>query len=224
MFEVVKACHEQLLQDYTARQADKPHHDLKTAFNHAKPAPSVPAKPRASPQQKFDADKFNQFFEDNRISDAYQQQGYGDWMRKNDPDALGKNVSGGAIIHYKEPEPLLTGVANEPFFELGVERIRDFSGIHGVDYRVAYTKTHLVDERAVQNRPTYASVDELERDRARMSTVPDPAMLAASALKKKAEAEREAKRVAALNRHDNMWAQHFEKVNRLMLAAGQGTK
>lgn len=229
MFEIVRGCYEQLLFDYKARMSDKQHADLKTAFQIHEGMPSAQARtaqaqtapPVTASGQKFDVNRFNKLFEENRLPDAYHGQGYDEWMRKHDPDANPQALrrACGAIVHYKDPEPMLTGVAAGPFYQLGVDKVSDFSGSDYMDYRLAHTTTKLVDERAAAaaGRKDYRSVEDLKHERASMSNTPDPAYLARLAKEEHDAKVAEERRQQALLRQDSAWAQHFERVNRLLL-------
>lgn len=224
---VARASYESLLADFAARQAGRQFDELRATARQqdeaAAPRRAAVAQAQArewgdGTRRKFDNARFNRMFDENRLPDAYQQQGYQDWMKRHDPDA--NPPPGGAIVHYKEPEPVATGIMGEPFYQLGASTIADFSTSCGaMDYRLAHTTTRLVDDTVVakEARPQYASVKELEAERSRVSHTPDPAYLARAALAQREAEEAEQRRLAALRRQDDQWRQHFDRVTRMML-------
>lgn len=228
-FEVIHQCYQELAQTLESRKSDKSFDVLRAAARRENQETAEHRRAQATQMQaqwvqpdskKFDVARFNKMFSENRISDAYQDHGYKGWMEEHDPDS--KPPPTGAIINYKEPEPIMLG--SLPFYELGVENVSDFSVEGAMDYRLAHTTSKLVDERVVatEGRQQYASVDELKQDRGNLSYTPDAAYLARRAVEEREAQEAEARRLAALQRQDWVWKTHFDRVKRLMLGPKAG--
>lgn len=150
MFEYIKKCYAKLSND------------LKTP----------------STKSKFDLENFNKDFVQNKVATVYENAGYGDWIEATADEV---NNGNGAIVHKHEPEPMLssiTGLGGSTFYELGIDKIDNFSGKSGsdlefMDYKLAYTTSALVNEKFV-NMPKYKSIDELSAERSKLTYTVSP--------------------------------------------------
>ena len=120
--------------------------------------------------KKFSNDKFNTFFEKNKIygDDPFKSGGYSNMMCESlryaeDVDVM-KNKQIKAkkrqMVLYKEPQPineLYTG----SYSLLGVNKMSDFSCGNGTDYMKAYTDP----EEQIDTVRRYKNVDQLLNDR-----------------------------------------------------------
>jgi hypothetical protein len=79
----------------------------------------------------------------------------------------------GTVSRYKEPAPIDTS-AKIGYSELGVAKLNDFGentthrSLNFMDYRRAHSTSRLVDT-STASRKQYRSVEDLERDRSKMS-------------------------------------------------------
>jgi curved DNA-binding protein CbpA len=151
LFLLVTKCYKALLKEYERQRGQKEYHELKSDFKKNMQQPSQPR-----PQSKFDLDKFNQVFSENRLNNAYDN-GYQDWIKNTGSDepyveevdkkaAARKKQSFSAdkfnsmfekstqvdkrnkyIVKYSEPEPIMAS-KKIMFTELGEDHVEDFSG------------------------------------------------------------------------------------------------
>jgi len=86
MFQLVTECFKKLAVEINARNADRPHHELKREFDQRQAGTSQPApSPSPAPQMQMPTnasfhDKFNAFFSQNRMEDEEFDSGYGNMM------------------------------------------------------------------------------------------------------------------------------------------------
>ena len=172
LFMGISSCYQRLLEDYCARISDKQFHELKSEFQQEQQQQQQKQQPRrqqhdgidastsnAKKLGKFDLQKFNTIFSENRIGDAYDN-GYSEWMKKNDPTKCNlKKPSNNQQIVQHRPKAIFMTDANA--YELGVTRVQDFSKpfsmhigaapgrnerrtVEYTDYRIAHTTGQLV--------------------------------------------------------------------------------
>lgn len=122
--------------------------------------------------KNFTNDKFNQYFDKNRIneSDPYQQGGYRNHMvdRLNYQEDISVAKSNSVhipthqIVRYEEPESLYSSKVLENVCHLGVERVNDFSGGGGTDLMKAYC--HIQGE-PIDTVKRYRNIDDIQNQR-----------------------------------------------------------
>lgn len=196
---------------------------------------------------RFNVNVFNQIFDENKFPDVtdagyddflknnpdkseecsikyngnFTQDRFNKHFEKNTRHS--SQSSNKHLIKYNEPLAYCT-TKHIQFTDLGTENIDDFSGenrsirdLNYMDLKLAYTTNRIVDPSTVEKRREYKSVDELKRDRKKVSFQMSPADLVREREKQTREEEREKRRVQALYEYDTRWGQHHEKVNSLLL-------
>ena len=198
--------------------------------------------PSTDMTKRFSIDRFNKVFEENRVESA-TDIGYKEWMERQqvkDAPELKKGISNDKfnsyfekyaernvdpkhkqLVRYKEPEPMLLA-KKIGFTELGTDQIDDFSGenkslknLNFMDYKLAHTTTRIVDPSLVK-RKEYATIEDVERDRANIRKLSQKELADIERRKMKEEL-REKKRQETQQKQDNMTAQQFERLHKLML-------
>lgn len=239
LFLLVTKCYKALLAEHEKRTSQKEYHELKAAFKRSQ---AQPAQAMPEPGKKFDVERFNQVFSENKLSDAYDH-GYNDWMSDEPVKDIPKPKSGFTIdkfnkefdkatrldktnkyiIKYREPEPLVAS-KKIGFTELGQDQVDDFSGenttnksLNYMDYKLAHTTSKIVDPRLVKDMKTYKNIEELERHRANVRFTMDDETAEEVAARQQADKLRELRRASALRKYDQEIENHYERVNMLML-------
>lgn len=241
LFLLVTKCYKLLLAEHNKRVAQKEFYDLKTDFKKSQAQPQ-----RAHPSSKlnldkFDLDKFNRVFSENKLEDAYDK-GYKEWMsdepvkdivkpkgsftidsfnsrfEKQELDSKNKY-----IVKYREPEPLLAS-KKMSFTEIGVDQVEDFSGdnisnknLNYMDYKVAHSTSKIVDPRLKENIQQYKNIEELEKQRSQVSYEMDEDTMREYLARKKLEKMKERQRKEAIAKQERMMNEQYERVNMLML-------
>lgn len=208
-FQILTEAYRALLGEHKAREADKQFHELRATYRdhrEREPRRENTAVPAAA-GKRFNLARFNSAFQEYRVGDPVQDQGYADWMARNDPDAAGRpGTDQRQIVRYVQPEP--TAIVRKgctPFSELGADGVDDYSrsdvarhGIQYTDYRVAHTTTKLVDEAACAGRHDFRSIDDLQKHRSSISYVMSDEDARAEAEAQRAAEDREGARLQAL--------------------------
>lgn len=260
LFKLLTECYRYLANDLKKRQSDKQFNELKQDFLNE--LHKQPAKPKHSsnnhhksaqePDQnsikqlfykgsRFDRDKFNKFFTDNKLTDDREEQGYHEWMAQNDikeaPQYRGSFNTNGfnqhfnqhaqtqsnhkQIVKYQEPEAMVT-CKKLGFTELGQEKIDDYSGenksmknLNYMDYKVAHTTSRIVDP-SLKPREDFQNIQALETSRANVSYQMSEDEYAAYMRKKRLQEKEEEKRKSIQDAYDNKIQQHYMKINGLL--------
>lgn len=199
------------------------------------------------PVQAKTMDKFNHVFEEQRIGGAYDA-GYGDRMAastsaredidvpppakgfkiKNFNKAFEKQTAVAAPVTkiqvYKPPEP--TPVSKTlAYSELGVDRVKDFSGenetlkrLNYMDYMAAHSTSRLIDPAQIKQRSEYKSVEDLESHR---SERPQFTREEERAYERQMErdAARERRRLETLSRQDQAYAEQHARINMALMGS-----
>lgn len=211
MFQHLTEMYTILKEDLARRIAEKPHHQLKshyTSQTHVHESPIVSSK-------KFDQKLFNQLFDENRIKDIHDE-GYEKW--RNDPESFKQKST--SLMVYKEPSPLVSTLGNTEYYELGANKVKDFSskqpsGMY-MDYRLAHTTSELIDEKKIKHRKEYKNVEELEKDRSTISFQMNDRELRKYHDKKRLEDELEKKRLANLSKRDQSIFSNYSRVHNVI--------
>lgn len=256
LFKLLTECYRYLANELKKKQSDKQFNELKQDFlnevgRHSKEtSKSNRQSKEPSPQtiqqmfykgSRFDQDKFNKFFTDNKLKDDREEQGYQQWMQENDikeaPKYRGSFNSNGfnqhfnqhaqmpsnhrQIIKYQEPEALVTS-KKLGFTELGQDTIDDYSGenksnknLNFMDYRVAHTTSRIVDP-SIKPRADFKDIQELETSRANISYQMSDEEYALYMKKKRLQEKEEEKRKQVQETYDRRIQQHYMKINGLL--------
>ena len=220
MFEVVTDCFKKLAVEFKMRNADRPHYELKreSEAHYANEPVREPDRERAPPathpmfshkknesrndSNKNFQDRFNKFFDENKLDDEEVDAGYGHLMEKSSKSReeinIPKLISGkvnadrfnSAFEEHTLPESREIVIHREPdamqlakklqFTEIGGDRPDDFThvpqsarqGLAYTDYKVATTANRLVDPRAIKKRKDYKNVDDYSAHRSSVLEAP----------------------------------------------------
>jgi curved DNA-binding protein CbpA len=220
MFQTITTCFKFLNNELLLRTRQPEYNEMKAAFvqekekyQYVEPTPHAQQQARkAQPRQcndvvagnstakassAFDLDMFNKLFSKHRMKDA-NDAGYGKW--KEDEDNLDE-VHDNTLVKCIEPQPIVSSFGNSQFYELGLDKVKDFGHqlndvrtIQFADFRLAHTTKELVDLERIRQRKDYKSIEDLEKDRATLSTTMSDVELRNYTKQKKREMMLEEKR------------------------------
>lgn len=193
-------------------------------------------------KEKFNLKLFNKLYEQNKLWDP-NDQGYDNWM-KDDNDITNetpvfskkfnlnvfnstfesyKNKNNNQIVEYGDPQALVS--TNTGFSDIDNSNdINDFTkpvdGINGIGYtdlKTAYSnKGALIDPNQVEYK-TYNSIDELKRDRSKISYNMTPEQIRESEIRKLQERENEEKRQQRIRERDLLISNNYSKIHQNIL-------
>ena len=238
LFNKATECFKDLATEFKKREVEKPHHVLKKEFEEFKDESENKAEFPSFPHNTTFHQKFNTFFEENKLDDDDDNRGYQHFMEKSTKDredikipklinkftekkfndTFEKVVKPGKdIIIYKEPAPVMAS-KNLNFTELG-GKTEEFTTEHYTDYYKAHTTSRLVDPRSVTKRKEYKNVTDYEEHR-QLTT---EKVLSEAEIKYQKEIElynisREDQRVRRLKEKDTAAEKQFEKINQAMIS------
>jgi curved DNA-binding protein CbpA len=231
IFKILTASYKHLEHELELRESDRTFDELRTsARRHVEEAADAGDAARATTAQpfsagdgRFDAGRFNAFFSEHRLSDPVADRGYGDWMRTNDvaaaKKAKAKDVPKECKSLMLHIDALSLGRSKLAFSQMGVDEVDDYTvdgvGMTATDLRVAYTEREK-EELEFKRQRDYNNVEELKRDRAKISyTLNDKEQVAYERYKNWAE-DREAARLNTLRQRDVLAERHHGQVQRLL--------
>jgi curved DNA-binding protein CbpA len=239
MFKLVTYCYKLLCREYNNRISDKQYHELKEAFKKKEQV-----LPPARSENKFNIDKFNRVFEENKM-ESIQDSGYGDFLKdtpaRDEPTKFqGKitqetfnrkfeehtppprNTTSKFMVKYKEPEPLMAS-KKMAFTVLGEDSIDDFSGdnmtkknLNFMDLKLAHTTSRIVDPKKVKARKEYKTIYEFEADRGSISFQMSEKDRIYYEKQQKIEQTKEEMRLKKLAEQDVLASQHFQRLHNLL--------
>lgn len=248
MFNLVTECFKHLMKEWKRKTSDKQFSDLKSAYEKytnkdglsggRAPPPPIKTNDTWKGPDRFDVDKFNKLFVENKREDV-QDKGYSDWYTKetkstvpefkgSSHDAFNRHFEqhvkvtndNRGVIKYKEPEALPSGKIQ--CTELGLDRIDDYSGenmslrkLNFSDLKIAHTTSRIIDPKSV-NRKEYRSVDDLKRDRGSVNYHMSENDMKELALRQKHEEEAEKRRLAYMQARDEEAERHYNKMHNLL--------
>jgi len=271
LFKLVTHCYKYLSAELRKKEADKQFYELRQEFQnaignadntsstHSTRRTQSTSSSKSKQREKeavnstfyngshFDQEKFNRYFEDNKLKDEVYEVGYKEWMEKHEvkeaPQFRGSFNSTGfnnhferhaqvakdhkQLVKYQEPEALVA-VKRLGFTELGQDNIDDFSGenksikhLNYMDYKIAHTTTRIVDPNTV-NRQDFRNIQELERARENVSYQMTEQELVDMMKRQKLQQKMEDKRQATLQAQDRRVEKHFERLNGLLQMPNYG--
>lgn len=221
IFQALTEAYKMLQSEYLKKEKAAEHYQLKQTFVEQIKKPTGANKEFvAALKTSFDSNKFNELYEQHAYKDKVQSTGYGDWL-KSDQDM---DIKEKAIINYEEPKPLPSSKVVGRYTELGRENITDFSNLDGsgipyMDLRVAHTTTRIVDDKMVEKRPVFKTMNDLEVHRSQLEYTMTPEQQREYALKMEKEKEYEQKRIKTLREQDGYIEKLYNNTHSLMLAS-----
>jgi hypothetical protein len=235
-FQVLTSAYKTLLVEHTENPpGGRDAHELKAAFDAAMRAggsggsstPPVSRPARVDPE-KFDAGRFNAVFDEVRAPDPVADDGYAEWMARNDPGSAsagcgdtgrGRELSSFVVPQAAAMRCTAARRVGLGFVELGASCVDDFSArlrqLECTDYKAAHTARLVDDTRAARHE--YASIEDLKRDRSSVAFEMTDADLQSAEEARRAEEAREARRLEALRRHDASVAQRYARAHAMLL-------
>lgn len=171
---MLTAAYKKLVEDYAYRVSNKEFHDLK---QDSRGFIDKQIKVKSDGNKKFNLQRFNEIFDQNKTKDDGYDDGYERWMQseKSFKQSNDKNWS---IVKRMEPQALAGGKHTSAAYELGVSKVTDYSGentslknLNYMDYRLAHTTSKIIDEKVVKQRREYKSVQDIEQERSKLSFV-----------------------------------------------------
>ena len=242
MFNIVTMCYKYLAKELKKKESDKLHHELKRQHDSSSSNNQQPSdiKTIFYNGARFDQQKFNKFFDDNKFKQDEQEIGYEEWMRKYNVKTTPEFKGGGVsqfnehfeknvkvsnqqrqLIKWQEPQPIVA--CNKLVFsELGNNNVDDFSGenrsikeLNYMDYKIAHTTSRIIDPSTVK-RQSFANIQELEQARGNLQYQMSEKDAYEYAKRMNSMKALEQKRKENLEMYDRKLALHYQRINGLI--------
>tara|TARA_B100001094_G_C18162662_1_gene790259 strand:- start:791 stop:1900 length:1110 start_codon:yes stop_codon:yes gene_type:complete len=191
---------------------------------------------------KFDCNLFNKIYDENRIDNVFDD-GYGDWMKKNEVNEKQKMFNGKfnkdmfnreftkckkkqnigkQLMKYNEPINDISFKGKDQLMDLGSDKIDNFSGegeqgLKYRDYRDAFTNTCLIDTDEVKIKGRSKNLNDIKSQRGNIQyEMNDSQKKKYEKLQKKNELN-EMMRLKRLNESDNYAFNQYDRIHQRML-------
>ena len=238
-FQLVTKCYLLLLEKYKLRESDKHYNKLRDESK--KYMEQQNNKSAKFDKENFNLKLFNKIYEQNKLWDP-NDEGYENWL-KNDDDSSEtplfnkkfnidifnstfnshKNKNSNQIVKYDNPSALVltksgfTEIDNSNQIDDYTKTMEGQGNLQFTDLKVAYTnKGNLINPDSVEYKQ-YNSVDELKRDRSKISYIMSPEDIRAEEMRKQRERIKEEERQKKIRERDLMIANNYSQVHKYML-------
>ena len=245
-FQKVSIAYTVLTKKLKEQDNSHSHYDMRNGSRdyitsqHNKPKRNINMK------DNFDTDVFNKIYDDNKISDVYDE-GYSDWMDSNPAlesgqtkmfqNGFNKDMFNSTFDQYKQsqakqysqqlvtrgtPEERMSMKNQDSLVTLGQKQISDFSGssdnLQYTDYKKAFTYgSTLIDASSVRTSDRAHSVDGMKSQRSNLSYQLSPEDQTKVALNQIRQEKEEANRIQRLQVYDQKHGQAYEKIHSMLL-------
>ena len=187
--------------------------------------------------QKFDIDLFNKIYDENRLSTVYDN-GYGDWMKNNEPtqqpklytdnfnrDLFNKEFvkykkesnKSKEIVKYREPNVGISFKKSDSIMTLGQGNIDDYSISGASDYKMAFENNFLIDTDEFGRTQNFKNMNDIENNRSNISYTPSNEELLYIQNKELLEKKNEENRILRLKEEDNKHFLQYNKISNRLL-------
>lgn len=239
-FKLISKAYVLLNNDYEKRQGDKQYDQLKNEYQSYTDKEQKYQSSFNLDPDKFNLDKFNQLYEQNRIAQS-NDEGYGDWKTQDESEEpkqifnekfnlnLFNNVFKedkkkdqycNQVINYDDPSAYHKGTMMN-YTSISDDSVGNYSSdvsasLQFTDYKQAHTQTKLINPDSVKYKQ-YSSVEDLEKDRERISYQMTEEDIAKYNRRKKKEEVLEQERLNKVKQQNEFNEQYFNRMNKLMI-------
>ena len=245
-FQKVSIAYTILTKKLKESQNNHSHNELRNESNNYVKSQLNQPKVNVNMTDNFDINVFNKIYEDNKISDAYDE-GYGNWIEQNSALESRKeklfqngfnkdmfnatfeqykkeksNQNQNQLIKYQEPEVRISMSNQDSLMTLGQGKITNFGGttdnLSYTDYKQAFTDgSTLIDTSTVDINNRVNSINGIKSQRSNISYQMGPEDQQKLAIQQMKEQEQEKQRLQRLNVYDQQHEQAYEKIHSMLL-------
>ena len=228
------------------RENNHMHNDLRDGAKEYVNNQSRTTKVNVNMTENFDADVFNRIYDENKISDVYDE-GYGSWMNSNPAieseqtkmfqNGFNKDMFNSTFDKYKqeqsqkipqnqltlrEPEVKISMSNADSLMTLGQDKITNFSGqssnLNYTDYKQAFTDgSTLIDINSVDTSSRSNSIGGIKSQRSNISYQMSQQDQQLYSQRQIAEKNSEQDRINRLNVYDQQHGEAYEKIHSMLL-------
>ena len=189
--------------------------------------------------RNFDINLFNKVYDENKLKDDFADEGYGDWLKKEDGDTQvhmdsfnkqkfhnefakqKKRQSGSQLQKYAEPEELVSMSNRDSIMILGKEKVSSYSGeSNGLAYRdlrEAYTESTLIDTGSVDLSKRKNNIMEYKSQRKNVNHQMSESDIRNQAMREEEEKREEVARLERIKNRDTQISNHYEMMHQRLV-------
>lgn len=238
-FKLVTLSYKLLLKKIKDKEADKIHNDLKDNSMEFIKNQSTDTKKNIN-MKDFNIELFNKIYEENKLEDNFNDNGYGDWLKKDDDIKMVKmesynkdkfnqefqkakqNLSQGRQIQkYSEPKELVCSSNIDSIMILGGDKVKSYTGeTNGLqfrDLREAFEEPTLIDINNVDISDRNTNLKDYNRERSNINYKMSDIDLQKQALKEDRQKKEELLRIKRLNERDKKHFDQYERIHKRLI-------
>lgn len=239
-FKIITLAYKILLKKLEERDNDKIHNDLKNGSKDFIRDQTSNNKRNVNMKgDNFDINLFNKTYDENRLSDDFADDGYGDWL-KNAEEETGvkmdqfnktkfhnefmkqkKKKTRNQLQKYVEPEELVSMSNRDSIMILGKEKVSSYSGeSNGLAYRdlrEAYSESTLIDTGSVDLSKRKNNIMEYKTERKNVSHQMSESDIRNQVMREEEEKREEVARLDRIKNRDTQITNHYEMMHQRLV-------
>ena len=245
-FQQISIAYTILTKKLKESQNNHLHNELRNESNNYVKNQLNQPKVNVNMTENFDVNVFNKIYEDNKISDSYDE-GYDSWIEQNtsldteqnklfqngfNKDMFNatfeqykkekSNQNQNQLIKYQEPEVRISMSNQDSLMTLGQGKISNFGGttdnLSYTDYKQAFTDgSTLIDTSTVDINNRVNSINGIKSQRSNISYTMNQEDQQHLAIQQMKKQEQEKQRLQRLNVYDQQHEQAYEKIHSMLL-------
>lgn len=239
-FKIITLAYKILLKKLEERDNDKIHNDLKNGSKDFIRDQTSSNKRNVNMKgDNFDINLFNKTYDENRLSDDFADDGYGDWL-KNAEEETGvkmdqfnktkfhnefmkqkKKKTRNQLQKYVEPEELVSMSNRDSIMILGKEKVSSYSGeSNGLAYRdlrEAYSESTLIDTGSVDLSKRKNNIMEYKTERKNVNHQMSESDIRNQVMREEEEKREEVARLDRIKNRDTQITNHYEMMHQRLV-------
>ncbi|MDA7663713.1 DnaJ domain-containing protein [bacterium] len=239
-FKIITLAYKILLKKLEERDNDKIHNDLKNGSKDFIRDQTSSNKRNVNMKgDNFDINLFNKTYDENRLSDDFADDGYGDWL-KNAEEETGvkmdqfnktkfhnefmkqkKKKTRNQLQKYVEPEELVSMSNRDSIMILGKEKVSSYSGeSNGLAYRdlrEAYSESTLIDTNSVDLSKRKNNIMEYKSQRKNVNHQMSESDIKDQVMREEEEKREEVARLDRIKNRDTQISNHYEMMHQRLV-------
>ena len=239
-FKIVTLAYKILLKKLEEKDNDKIHNDLKRGSeDYIKDQISDNKQNINMKDRNFDINSFNKVYDENKLKDDFADEGYGDWLKKDNGDTQvhmdsfnqqkfhnefakqKKKQSGSQLQKYAEPEELVSMSNRDSIMILGKEKVSSYTGeSNGLAYRdlrEAYTDSTLIDTNSVDLSKRKNNIKDYNSQRKNVKHQMSESDIRKKVLQEEQEKRDEVARLSRVTNRDKEIGSHYEMMHQRLM-------
>jgi curved DNA-binding protein CbpA len=238
-FKLVTLSYKLLLKKIKDKDTDKIHNDLKDGSMEFIKNQSTDVKQNIN-MKDFNVELFNKIYEENKLQDDFHDNGYGDWLKKEDDVKMVKmtsynkdkfnqefqkakhNLSNSRQVQkYSEPKELICSSNIDSIMVLGGDKVKSYTGeTNGLqfrDLREAFEEPTLIDINNVDISNRNTNIKDYNRERSNINYKMSNSDLQKLALREEKQKQDELLRIKRLKERDQKHFNQYERIHKRLI-------